>query len=150
MNRWALWFGSAAMLATMGIAVANIALRPLRMPIQGAFELLGFGGALITALSLGPAQETRSHIGVDILFDRFPHPLKRWLLALSHGGCALFFGLAGWRIAALGNELRRAGELSETLRLPFYPFVWATFLGVWLLVATLLLDMVKAIRGKEF
>jgi len=46
LNRWMLRAASATLLLTMGIAVANMVLRPLGRPVQGSFELMGFGGAL--------------------------------------------------------------------------------------------------------
>ncbi len=140
LNRVMLWAGSVVLLGTMGIAVANMVLRPLRMPIQGSFELLGFGGALIAAFALGPAQERRNHIAVDILFERFPAGVQRVCEGISHLACAVFFGLVGYRLVLLGFELRRAGELSETLQVAFYPVVWLTALGTAVLVLTLLLD----------
>ena len=89
---------------------------------------------------LGPAQARRNHIAVDILFERFAAALQRVFEGISHLACAVFFGLVGYRLVLLGFELRRAGELSETLQIAFYPVVWFTALGTGVLVLTLVWD----------
>ncbi len=151
LNRLMLWGASATLLVTLGIAVVNMVMRPLGRPVQGSFELMGFGGALIAAFALGYTQERRNHISVDIVFERFGPRLKRVLDGVSHLACAVFFGLAGYRVARLGFDLIRTGEVSETLRVAFYPIVFCVALGLWGLCFRLLLDGFGALwaEGEE-
>jgi TRAP-type C4-dicarboxylate transport system permease small subunit len=149
LNRWMLRAASATLLLTMGIAVANMVLRPLGRPVQGSFELMGFGGALIAAFALGYTQERRNHITVDLLFERFGPRLQRAMEGASHLVCAAFFGLAGYRIGRLGLDLMGSGEVSETLRVAFYPIVFCVALGLWGLCLGLVLDGVGALRGER-
>ncbi|MFU8858556.1 MAG: TRAP transporter small permease [Deferrisomatales bacterium] len=146
LNRWMLRAASAALLATMAIAVLNMVLRPMGRPVQGSFELMGFGGAVIAAFALGYTQERRNHISVDLLFEHLGPRLQRVLDAVSHLACSVFFGLAGYRLARLGVDLMRTGELSETLRVAFYPIVFCVALGVWGLCLRLGLDGIAALR----
>lgn len=145
-NRWMLRGAALTLVVTMGIAVANMFLRPMGRPIQGSFELMGFGGALIAGFALGGTQERRNHIFVDILFERFGPAAKRLLDALSHLLCAAFFGLAGYRTTRLALDMIRTGEVSETLRIAFYPVALCVALGLWALCLTLLADAVEALR----
>jgi hypothetical protein len=41
----------------------------------------------------------------------------------------VFFGLIAWRLFHLSWALRQSGELSETLRFPYYPVVFLVGLG---------------------
>ncbi|MEW6486732.1 MAG: TRAP transporter small permease [Thermodesulfobacteriota bacterium] len=148
-NRWMLRAASATLLVTMGIAVANMVLRPLGRPVQGSFELMGFGGALIAAFALGYTQERRNHISVDIVFERFGPRLQGALGGVSHLVCAAFFGLAGYRIGRLGLDLMGTGEVSETLRVAFHPIVFCVALGLWGLCFGLVLDGIGALRGER-
>jgi len=133
------------LLLTMTEAVANMVLRPFGHPIQGSFELMGFGAASVAALGLANSQEKKVHICVDILFVKFPPTLKRILASLGNILCSIFFGMAAWRITLLAIRLWRSGEVSETLRIPFYPFTAIVALGFWALSFTLLIDFYKGI-----
>jgi TRAP-type C4-dicarboxylate transport system permease small subunit len=62
-----------------GIACANMLLRPLGIPLKGAYELVGFLGALGVAFALGYAQMIRSHIAVRILATQYSKRTQRAL-----------------------------------------------------------------------
>lgn len=133
-----LWIGCAVFMLTMCLAILNMALRPLGHPIAGSFELMGFGCAVLTALGLGYSQETRSHISVDILFRHFPRRLRRLLNGAGSLASGLFFLAASWRIFKMALSYREYGELSETLRMPFYPVTMIAALGTLILSVNLL------------
>ncbi len=142
LNNALLWAASGVLLATMLMAVANMVLRPLKMPIQGTFELLGLGGALIVAFAAGSSQQARIHIAVDILFDRFPRRLRRVLHALGDLAGGALFAIAAWQMGRFGLTLRATGEISETLGGPVYPVVFAVALGLGAIALTMLLHAV--------
>ncbi len=137
------------LLLTMIEAVANMLLRPFGHPIQGSFELMGFGAAAVAALGLANSQERKVHICVDILFSRFSPGIKHFLASLGNLLCSIFFGMAAWRISELALRLWRSGEVSETLRIPFYPFTGIVALGFWALSFTLLIDFYKGIMAER-
>ncbi len=56
----------------------------------------------------------------------------------------MLFALAAYRLTYLAFSLWSTSEVSETLRIPFYPFVICVALGFWGLSLTLLLDSMKA------
>ncbi len=140
LDRWAVKAGSLALFATMLIAVANMCLRPFGHPVTGSFELMGLGCAITAALGLAMAQEAGSHISVDILFNRFPLLLRRFLSAAGSLVCAGLFVAAAWRLWHMGMTQLDTGELSETLRLPFYPVIWIAGAGFGLLALRLVVE----------
>jgi len=128
------------LMATMVMAVMNMILRPLGHPITGSFELLGFGCAIVTALGLGYSYERRVHIAVDILFRRFPKPLRRVLALIGQLVCGAFFLAVAWKMMTLAINFKANGELSETLAIPFYPVTGLVALGVFLLSLNIFLS----------
>jgi TRAP-type C4-dicarboxylate transport system permease small subunit len=130
LNKIFLWGASSVLFAMMLMAVANMILRPLKMPIQGTFELMGLGGALIVVLAAGAAQQSRIHIAVDILFMYFPNKLQWLLSTLSDVVCGGFFCLAAWQMGKYGMKLSTTGEISETLGVAVYPVVYVVALGL--------------------
>ena len=132
-------------LLTMG----NIVLRRVWVPIRGTYEIMGFAGAVITALAMGFTQKRREHIHVDILVSRFPRPVKKIVFAVNNVLCTLFFLLAAWFVGRRGMILLETGEVSETLRMAYYPFAFVVAFGCFLLAAMLFIDLLKLFLQKD-
>ena len=131
------------------LAVLNVVLGFFGNPVKGTFELMGYGGALITALALGDSQFRKGHIQVNVLEGILPGAVRRIseIIALLIG--QVFFLLVAWRMFRLSLDLKMFRELSETLHLPYYPLVFIAGLGFVLLVFNLGLQMLALIRGES-
>jgi len=149
LNKWFTWIGGIALLALMGVACANMLLRPMGSPLTGAYELVGFFGALVVALPLGYAQITRSHISVDILTTRYSARIKRILNGISSLICIIFFILVSWKSADYATTIWKRGEMSETLRMIYHPFVYVVALCCLLLAFVLLIDFLKSMTPNK-
>jgi len=143
MNHGFIFVAGTFMVAMILITCANIFSRILWVPIKGTFELMGFFGAVVTAFALGYTQAKKAHISVDILVNRFPKRVQQFINGINYVICLIFFGLLGWHIAKLANTLRASGEVTETLRIIYYPFTYGVALGCFLLSLVLLVDLVK-------
>jgi TRAP-type C4-dicarboxylate transport system permease small subunit len=149
LSRFCMVVSGAALLLLVLLATSNVTMRLFGIPFAGTYEIVAFLGALVTAGALAHTQRRRDHIMVDILTDRFPPLVKRLLDAVSDLLAATLFGIASWQISAWGGKLRVSGELSETLQLKFYPFVYATAAGFGLLTLVLVLQMFRSILRKD-
>lgn len=121
--------GACILFCMVGLGCANMLLRSLGLPVTGTYELMGLGGAMIAALAMGGTQEARGHIQVAVLDGFLPPVMRRVLEAAAHLLSTVFFGLVVWRLLELSWALKVSGELSETLRIPFYPVVFLVGLG---------------------
>jgi TRAP-type C4-dicarboxylate transport system permease small subunit len=140
--------GGAALLLLVLLATGNVALRIFRVPFGGTYEIVAFLGAIVIAGALGHTQKKKDHIVVEILSERFPPRVKRILDGAACAVSALLFSVVTWRVFAYGLTIRRSGELSETLKIPFHPFVFGVAAGFAVLVLTLLLDLLAVIYGE--
>ena len=143
MSRSFIFVAGSFMVAMILITCANIFSRIIWIPIKGTFELMGFFGAVVTAFALGYTQAQKGHISVDILVNLFPKRLQKFINGINNVICMLFFTLAGWQIAKLANTLRTSGEVTETLRIIYYPFTYGVALGCFLLSLVLLVELVE-------
>lgn len=142
--------GGVALLLLVLLATGNVGLRLVGSPFAGTYEIVSFLGAIVIAGALAHTQRRKDHIVVDILSERFPAPLKRFLDAVNYLVTSLLFGIVAWQVWVWGDKLRQSGELSETLKLRYYPFVYTVAAGFAVLAGVLLLDFMKALlRGKE-
>ena len=117
------------LLAMIGLTCANIFIRLVWFPIRGTFELMGFCGALVTAFALGYTQLKRGHIAVDVLVDNFSARAKRGVTAVNSFLCAAFMASCAWQVWVKAETLRQTGEVTETLRIAYHPFVYGVAVG---------------------
>ncbi len=141
--------GGAFLVAMILLTCANIFIRQFYIPIRGTFELMGYAGAVVSAFALGYTQFTNGHISVDVLVNTYPKPLKRIISVINHGVCCIFFSFAAWHVVQKALTLKNAGELSETLRIIYYPFTLAVALGCFVLALALFTDFLKALLPKK-
>jgi TRAP-type C4-dicarboxylate transport system permease small subunit len=128
---------------------SNIFLRIVWLPVKGTFELMGFFSAIVTALALGYTQIHKGHIGIDIVVMQFPAKAQRILNGINYLICTAFFSIAGWQIAKLATILWKTGEITETLRIIYYPFAYGVALGCFILALVLFIDLLKVVIGGE-
>lgn len=148
-NRWAGIIAGIILAFMILLTMGNIVLRRVWVPIRGTYEIMGFAGAVITALAMGFTQKKREHIHVDILISRFPRAVKKVVFAVNTAMCSAFFLVAAWFVALRGMTLLETGEVSETLRMAYYPFAFVVAFGCFLLAAMLFIDLIKLFLLKD-
>jgi TRAP-type C4-dicarboxylate transport system permease small subunit len=134
-----------SLLALTLLATMNVALRIFQVPVSGTYEVVSFLGAIVTAGALGYTQKRKDHIVVDILSERFPPKVKRILDRICYSLIFVFFSVVTWQTIVYGRRLLRTGELSETLKIAYYPFVFLVGIGFAVLVLTILLDLIETV-----
>jgi len=141
--------GGVSLLALTLLATMNVALRIFRVPVGGTYEVGSFLGAIVTAGALGYTQKRKDHIVVDILSDKFPAKVKRVLDRVSYALILAFFSVVSWQTFVYGKRLMRTGELSETLKIAYHPFVFLVSAGFAVLALTILLDLIETVWTRE-
>lgn len=149
LNKIMVILGGIAVLSLMVLATGNVVLRIFQSPFGGAYEIVSFIGAIVIAFALGYTQKMKNHIVVDILTEKFPKKLHRVLDAVNYCVTMIFFGLITWQIFVYALKVQQTGELSETLKIIFYPFVYSVSAGFAVLTLTLLFDFLNSLLGKE-
>lgn len=134
----------------MLLTCADVVLRFFHRPILGTYEMVGFLGTVVIAFALAYTSIERGHIAVEILMEQFPEKVQSTVEGLTHLiGAGLFF-LIAWQSIIYARDLKTSSEVSLTLAIPTYPFVYGIALGCALLALVLaaesLLSFKKAAR----
>ncbi len=143
LNNCLMILGGIAVLGLMVLATGNVVLRMLHIPFRGTYEIVSFLGACVIAFALGYTQQTKSNIVVDILSEKFPPALANMLDRVVHFVIMVFFGIVAWQVYVYAMKLVESHEVSETLKVIYYPFVFCVSLGFAVLAFTGLVDFVK-------
>lgn len=141
LNKISLQIAGGFLTAMILLSCANIFLRLVWIPVKGTYELLGFFSALAAAMALGSTQEFKAHTAVDILVTRFPDKFRKVIDGINRAICCIFFIIAGWHVWKWADILRKSGEVTETLRIIYYPFTYTMALGCFLLAVTLFVQL---------
>lgn len=149
LNRAAMIAGGAALMALMLLATGNVVLRFFGIPFIGSYEIISFLGAIVTAAALGYTQRNRDHIIVDIISGKFPAGVKRTVDVVSYLAIAGFFSIVAWQTTKWGMMIRESGELSETQKIAYDPFVFGVALGFAFLALASTVDFGKALLNEE-
>ena len=150
LNRILMGIGAVAVLGLMTVATGNVILRFFfNTPYRGAYEIVGFLGAIVIAFALGYTQKRKNHIVVDILTERFPKRINRILDGINYFVTTLFFAVVSWQVLVWGMKISKSGEVSETLKIIFHPFIYCVAIGFAVFSLTLVVDFLKNLQGKE-
>ena len=143
LTRLLTWLAGCVLGVMIILTCANIFLRSVWIPVKGTFELTGYCGAVTMAFALGMTQLKKGHIAVDILVLKFSEPIQKVLAGVNYLICALFFALISWKIAHYATTLCETGELTETLRIIYYPFTYCVAFGCATLSLVFLTEFLK-------
>lgn len=118
------WVAGAAIMVMMVLTCADVVLRYFRRPIPGTYELVCFLGAAAVAFAMAHTCVEKGHVAVSLVVRYFPRRVQGLVNALTNSFALFFFVLIAWNSFRYGSDLRVTNEVSLTLELPFYPFVY--------------------------
>jgi TRAP-type C4-dicarboxylate transport system permease small subunit len=139
----------AALAFLMLLTVADVVLRIFGRPIVGTYELVAVTGAVAIGLSLPITSWVRGHIYVDSFVERLPRPARTVIAVATRLLVFCLFLLAGWNLLRYAGSLRRAGEVTPTLHVPFYPVVIGVAVSCLVECVVMVADIVRTLRGGD-
>jgi len=138
------WVAQVAVMAMLLLVVGNIILRKVWKPIHGTYDYVSFLGAIMVSLALSYCAVRKGHIEVELFMARLSERVQGMVGIFTHILSLAIFSLITWQCMVLANEMRRAGELSMTALIPFYPYVYVVSFGCMLLCMAILVDLIKS------
>ena len=140
------YISMTAVFAMMAVTVVDVVLRFLRLSISGTYDIVGLLGAVVISFSLAYTSVEKGHIAVEFLVQKLPERARAAVDALTSLTGTLFFAIATWRCALYALDFYKSGEVSMTITMPVYPFVFGTSLGCALLTAVLAAGCIRTAR----
>ena len=98
-------------------------LTPLQ-PIPGTYELVCFMGSVAVSFAMAHTSVEKGHVAVSLIVRLLPQRMQAIIGSITTLFGLILFALLSWRSVLHANDLRVSGEVSLTLELPFYPFVY--------------------------
>ena len=144
-SKWLAVVAGAALTFMMFLTVADVVLRAGGRPIMGTYEIVGFLLALVIGFSIPIVSLNKKHIYMDFV-DRLSKRNKALITIFTRILCILLFVLIGYSLFLIGNEFRTSGELSPTVRIPFYPLAYGVGVCCFIECLVFIFEIVKSWR----
>lgn len=145
---WLNWIACAALMAMVALVLIDIVGNKLfKTPLTGGIELVSLLSVVAISFAIAQTQIAHGHIEVEMLVTKLPRTAQKVISTIVHClGIGLFVILA-WQSYTYGVALQASGEVSMTLRIPYYPFVWGLGFCSLVVVLVLIMQMIKMLRN---
>lgn len=137
------WVAGAAIIIMMMLTCADVVLRFFRRPIPGTYELVCFLGSVSVAFAMAYTTIEKGHVSVSFVVDLFPKKIQDIIACLTTSFGLCLFVFVTWQSMVYANDLRLSNEVSLTLELPFYPFVYGIGFSAAVVCLILLCDLMN-------
>ena len=153
------WIAGLSIVSMMFLTCADVALRfcvtvyhsthwefltPLR-PIAGTYELVCYMATVAVAFAMAHTTVEKGHVAVSFVVDLLPKRVQNIIATITNSCGLLFFILIAWRSILYASHLKASGEVSLTLQLPFYPFVYGIGFSAFAVCFVLLRDLLRSL-----
>jgi len=155
------WIAGIAIVSMMLLTCTDIILRlgvtlyheyhwtilsPFR-PIAGTYELVCFLSTVAASFAMAHTSVEKGHVAVSLIVQLFPSRVQAIIGSITSLFGFIFFALLSWQSILYANDLRSSGEVSLTLELPFYPFVYGISFAAAAVYLVLLMELFTNLTG---
>ncbi len=147
-NKVLSYIGGAALTFMMFLTVADVILRAGGRPILGTYEIVAFSLAIVIGFTIPKVSLDRGHVYMEIVLDKVSKRNKAILNTFTRLLCLILFAIIGYNLFLIGNELITSGEVSSTLKLPFYPIAYGVGVCCFIECFVFIFDIVRIWRGE--
>ena len=138
----------------LGLSVAfctlNVLMRYFWRPIPGTFEIISYLMAVVVSFALAHCGVKKSHIAVEFVIERLPSRTQLIVGGVTDILFAGFLAVASWRSVIYAMNIYHSGELSPTLNIPFYPFIFVVAVGLLMLCIVYIFSfLARLIKGTK-
>ena len=144
---WLNWVACASLAAMVTLVLIDICGNKFfKVPLTGGIELVSLLSVVAISFAIAQTQVAHGHIEVEMLVRKLPRTSQKVISTVVHCFSICLFLILTWQSYTYGLALQSSGEVSMTVRIPYYPFVWGLGLCGLVVVLVLIMQMIKMLR----
>jgi len=132
----------------MFLTVADVLLRAGGHPIIGTFEIVSLLLALVIGFGIPQVSLDRGHVYMDFLLEKLSPKARSVMTTFTRLLCLSLFAVIGYNLFNVAARFHASGEVSPTIKLPFFPVAYAVGVCCFLECLVFVFDIVKIWRGQ--
>jgi TRAP-type C4-dicarboxylate transport system permease small subunit len=138
---------ASALTLMICVTVVDVFLRAVGRPVVGAYEVVSFFCApLVIGFAIPLTSWNKNHVAMDFLLVKLAKGNQNVLCVMTRIICILLFAFIGFNLFLVASEFRASGEVSQTLRIPFYPVAYGVGVCCFLECLVFVCDIIKIWR----
>jgi TRAP-type C4-dicarboxylate transport system permease small subunit len=144
---WGEWIGVVAIIIMVAITCIDVVGAKLfLLPVPGAIEIVSLIQVAAIVFAVAATQREGGHISVEMFVDKLPRRIRAVVKMLTSLLGLILFILLIYEGIGLGNEYLDAGEVTATVKIPFYPFAYAFSIALLPVAMMMLVDFLRAAK----
>jgi len=147
LSRFLNGIAGVALVFMMLLTVADVILRTFGRPITGTYEMVAFAGAVVIGFALPFTSWIRGHVYMEFLIQKLSRQVRDRMNLFTRLIGIILFALIAYNLMIVGIDLQKSGEVSPTLRFPFYPVVYGVGICFFIECLVLFCDILKISGG---
>ncbi|OPY76564.1 MAG: Tripartite ATP-independent periplasmic transporter [Syntrophorhabdus sp. PtaU1.Bin058] len=130
---------------TIVITVTEFICRSFGRPLEGTYDIIGLIQVVLVCAALPYCTLQKGHIRVDMFMALLPKRVQVVIDSIIGLLSLSFFLFVAWQSVMMGNSFRRTGDVSMTVFIPFYPFVYIIALSCVFMALLIFSDTIESI-----
>ena len=131
----------------MLLTVADVLLRAGGRPIIGTFEIVALLLALVIGFGIPQVSLDKGHVSMEVLVEKLSRKGKNIMHTFTRLLCLGLFAFIGINLFNVGARFHASGEVSATIKIPFYPVAYGVAICCLLECCVFIFDIVRIWRG---
>ena len=136
-----------AVTVMMLLTVADVLLRAGGRPIIGTFEIVALLLALVIGFGIPQVSLDKGHVSMEVLVEKLSRKGKNMMHTFTRLLCLGLFAFIGINLFNVGARFHASGEVSATIKIPFYPVAYGVAICCLLECCVFIFDIVRIWRG---
>jgi len=146
-TRWMSYIAYIALSLMVLFVVADIIGNKLfKTPVPGGIEFVSLLSVIAISFAIAQTQIEHGHIEVEMLVRSLPRKAQKIIAVCVHLCSIALFIVLSVMSFKYGASLQAGGEVSMTLGLPFYPFIWGIGVSSIFVILVLIMQLWSVLR----
>ncbi len=142
------FFAGLALTGMMLLTVADVSLRAAGHPIIGTYEIVALSLAVVIGFGIPKVSLDKGHVYMEFLMEKLSPRGKDVMNTFTRLLVLMLFIFIGYNLLNVGAEFHASGEVSPTIKLPFYPVAYGVAICCFLECIVFILDIFRIWRGQ--
>jgi TRAP-type C4-dicarboxylate transport system permease small subunit len=138
--------GGTALTVMMLLTVSDVILRTFGYPILGAYEMVAMLLAIVIGFTIPKVSLDKGHVIMEFVLEKLSPGGKAIMITFTRILCIILFAVIGYNLFLIANEFHMSGEVSSTLKIPFFPIAYCVGVCCFIECLVLISDIVVVWR----
>ena len=132
----------------MCLTVADVSLRAAGHPIIGTYEIVALSLAVVIGFGIPKVSLDKGHVYMEFLLEKLGPRGKDVMNTFTRLLVLVLFIFIGYNLFNVGAEFHASGEVSPTIKLPFYPVAYGLGVCCFLECFVFICEIIRIWRGQ--